>query len=86
MSTACRFLADIDLVSQPVLQRGFRSFARQVAQLLSTTETDGLLAEFHITCTSETRIRERFLKGIAAFARDSIYGRVMRGFPSLRPT
>lgn len=70
--TACCSFEELDLTSQPVLQRVFCAFVWNIAQLRLPTDAEGLVPDMHGTCPLERRIQDSLLRGLTASARGSI--------------
>lgn len=75
----CADFTYLDCTTHPILQRVFCGLIRQVAQLLFPADSEGLLASFHTTFTSESRMRTAMMKCLKASARGSAEWSFLRG-------
>lgn len=78
LTTSCSDFDDLAVNTKPVLQGVFRTLARQVAQLLFPSDTDGLVGDLHWVRCFCTRIVNDLLKGVAAFYSRTLERRVLR--------
>lgn len=65
-------------ITQTVFQCIFRGTIRQVVQVLFPAGSEGLIADFHATCTSESRIPAVMMKSVKAPTRGFVERRVQR--------